>query len=132
MAYLVGKNTTTASNFKTTFKASAGQTSKSFLVDLNPSLLSVYRNGVLLYPSDYGVSGNTITFNAALELDDEITVESIASIDVELSNAVKTADTMIGFDSTGYEDGDIIYFKGRDVDGDGAGGQLRFLKASIS
>lgn len=131
MAYLVGKNTTTASNFKTTFKASAGQTSKSFLVDLNPSLLSVYRNGVLLYPSDYSVSGKTITFNVALELDDEITVDSIASIDVELSNAVKTADTIIGFDSTGYEDGDIIYFKGRD-DGDGAGGPLRFLKGSTA
>lgn len=126
MAYLVGKNNTTASNFKSTFKASAGQTSKSFLVDLNPSLLSVYRNGVLLYPSDYSASGKTITFNAALELDDEITVESVSGTNVD--TVIKKDDVISDFDPSLCKDGDVIYFKGRDVVGDGGGGLLRYIE----
>lgn len=74
MSYLVGKQGNSA--FKESFKATAGQTQVTFLVDLNPNATSVYKNGVMLYPSDYTLLGKTITFGVALNVDDEIVVES--------------------------------------------------------
>lgn len=78
MAYMVGKKGA-SSLFKTSFKATAGQTSASFTQTLNPSLLKVYRNGVLLYSTDYTVAGSSVTFTQPLDANDEITIENVGT-----------------------------------------------------
>jgi hypothetical protein len=72
MAYLTGDKSTTLK--RTSFKATAGQSTVSFVDPLNSTFILVYRNGVLLYTDDYTISGNVLTFNIVLELNDEITI----------------------------------------------------------
>lgn len=76
MAYLVGKNAHTIT--KSEFTASAGQTSVSFISDLNVEQLAVYKNGVRLDKSDYTATTNLVTFTAPLTGGDEIIIESIS------------------------------------------------------
>ena len=72
MSYLVGKNANTIT--KSEFTASAGQTSVSFISDLNVEQLAVYKNGVRLNKADFLATSNLITFNVPLVQGDEIIV----------------------------------------------------------
>lgn len=73
MSYLVGKKGGQTLS-KTTFKATDGQTSVTFVDGINALFVLVYRNGALLYSDDYNISGDTIIFTTPLVLDDEIVI----------------------------------------------------------
>lgn len=54
---------------------------------------------------------------------------SIWVLDSAVLNFIKP--TIMGFDATGFSDGEVIYFKGRDVVGDGGGGMFRYSAFSV-
>ena len=123
MSYLVGKKGA-SSIFKSSFKATPGQTSVSFAETLNPNTLSVHRNGVLLYKDDYSVSGNTLTFVNPLSADDEIVIENVGAgatlavpSSVNASNVVSGSDTLNGVYGSGMV-GSATYAQLRAYTGD--------------
>lgn len=64
-----------------TFLATAGQTSYTFTGGYRVGYTYVYVNGVLLYPDDIvATNGTTITFNSALNLNDEVRIISIKAV----------------------------------------------------
>lgn len=143
MSYLVGKKGA-SSIFKSSFKATPGQTSVSFAETLNPNTLSVHRNGVLLYKDDYSVSGNNLTFVNSLSADDEIVVENVGAgatlavpSSVNASNVVSGSDTLNGVYGSGmvgwgtYADlraytgtAEHLVLSGRSMSGDGGAGSF--------
>ena len=55
---------------------------------------------------------------------------SIWVLDSATLNFIKN--TIVGFDSSGFSDGEMIYFKGRDTVGDGGGGMFRYSASSTA
>ena len=116
------------------FTATANQTVFNLNFDIVPgtNVVQVFINGVKQAAGAYVESARKITLSEGVQAGDlvEIIADVVEYINTSDSN-IKTADTVIGFDPNGYSDGDVIYFKGRDSIGDGAGGVFKYLVSSV-
>ena len=138
MAYITGltqEEREFGSKKRAVFTATANQTIFDLGFDIVPgtNVVQVFINGVKQAYGAYTESSRRITLSEGVNTGD--TVEILADVIdyINTSQAtVKTADTIIGFDPSGHDDGDIIFFRGRDNVGDEGGGHLRFLAGSTA
>ena len=116
------------------FTATANQTVFNLNFDIVPgtNVVQVFINGVKQASGAYVESVRKITLSEGVQAGDlvEIIADVVDYINTSDSN-IKTADTVVGFDSNGYSDGDMIYFKGRNTIGDGAGGVFKYSTSSF-
>lgn len=96
--------------------------------NLDNALLQVFRNGILMHPSDYSISGTTITTAYPLEVGDIILIQlltgggSITTISNGAVNTSQIAEDAITNDK--IADGAVDWSKLKDADFDGAWGSI--------